>query len=111
MAKLLLALILWAVTVTRDLFDRVCGIAWTLYDFADALIERVRWAWRGEGLTDRAQLLKRRFRTDGDHCGAFRPGRPGAGDCQTDGHYLCVRCDRMTNDEARDRGLIEVPRG
>lgn len=29
-----------------------------------------------------------------DHCYEFRPG-PAEGNCQTDGHYLCVGCALM----------------
>ena len=44
-------------------------------------------------ITNRAQLL--REPTPADDCDVFEPGTP-AGDCLTDGHYLCVECRHMS---------------
>lgn len=48
-------------------------------------------------ITNRAQLL--REPTPDDHCDSFEAGTP-AGDCQSDGHYLCVGCSCLDPDVA-----------
>lgn len=77
-----------------------------LYDVLIAFWEDfMRW-WRKEELSDRNQLLKKRFRKEIDSCGAFQSGEPGDGDCETDGHYLCAGCLHMSHEAAVRRGLV-----
>ena len=56
-------------------------------------------------LTNRNQLLRVDARTEGDACGFFEEGEPGTGDCDTDGHYLCNECSKMSHFTAHRRGL------
>lgn len=54
-------------------------------------------------LTNRNQLLRVDARTESDSCDAFVQGKPGAGDCWSDGHYLCLECSRMSQDSMVER--------
>jgi hypothetical protein len=36
-------------------------------------------------------------------CEAFRPGEPGKGRCDTDGHYMCEECAEISLRELRRR--------
>lgn len=35
-------------------------------------------------------------RDEEDSCEVYAPGRPGFGDCGTDGHYMCLECREMS---------------
>lgn len=48
-----------------------------------------------------ASILRRLARA---WCAHYEPGRPGAGDCDTDGHYLCAGCSQMSAHAVRERG-------
>jgi len=36
-------------------------------------------------------------------CDVFTPGEPGHGECDTDGHYLCVECVHISSVTLRKR--------
>jgi DNA-directed RNA polymerase subunit RPC12/RpoP len=38
-----------------------------------------------------------------DNCTAFEPGAPGHGDCESDGHYMCLECELLSLAELRRR--------
>jgi hypothetical protein len=61
---------------------------------------------RGQEITNRDQLLVKSARTAADACSYFRQGEPGDGDCDSDGHYLCDECSRMSHQEAVRRGIV-----
>lgn len=73
-----------------------------------SILRRLVRAWRAlldtAPRTDRAWRIHPADRTPGDWCAHYEPGRPGAGDCDTDGHYLCAGCRQMSAHGVRERG-------
>jgi hypothetical protein len=68
------------------------------------------WAWLVDEVNDRATLGHPGVRDPEARCDAFDPvadidwlglrrTSPGDGDCHSDGHYLCLGCSRLRDDE------------
>lgn len=62
-----------------------------------------RWAELVATANGRTLVGMAGVRAPGEECEGFSPGEPGFGDCDTDGHYMCVECSCISKRALRRR--------